>query len=242
MKIRLARPDDAEAIAAIYAPIVLETTISFEWVPPTVEAFRQRIVKTLAKYPWLVAVDVSNQVAGFVYASSHRDPPSYQWSVNTSVFIRDDCRGRGVGKALYIELFRQLLALGYYRAFAGVALQALPCTSRLASRRSASMRRSASNSGLGETWPGSRRTFSQTRSTCSRRDPWIQEQLPDVAPRKVFAAATMLVSAGITSLHWRVLRPQSGFTHSRWAGMRSAAFFISCTMCSCVGIFGEWMS
>jgi L-amino acid N-acyltransferase YncA len=122
MKIRLARPDDAEAVAAIYAPIVLKTTISFEWVPPTAESFRERIVKTLAKYPWLVSVDAAGDVAGFVYASSHRDPPSYQWSVNTSVFIREDCRGRGVGKALYGELFRQLVALGYYRAFAGVAL------------------------------------------------------------------------------------------------------------------------
>jgi L-amino acid N-acyltransferase YncA len=122
MKIRLARPEDAEAIAAIYAPIVLETTISFEWVPPTVEAFRERIVKTLGKYPWLVAVDANENVAGFAYAGSHRDPPSYQWSVNTSVFIREDCRGKGVGKTLYAELFRQLVELGYYRAFAGVAL------------------------------------------------------------------------------------------------------------------------
>jgi len=122
MRIRRAEPADAEAIAAIYAPIVLETTISFEWVPPAAETFRERIVKVVAKYPWLVAVDGGGAVAGFAYASSHRDPPSYQWSVNTSVFIREDCRGRGVGKALYDELFRQLVALGYYRAFAGVAL------------------------------------------------------------------------------------------------------------------------
>jgi len=122
MKIRSATPDDAEAIAAIYAPIVLETAISFEWVPPTAEEFSARIVKTLAKYPWLVAVDEHGAVAGYVYAGSHRDPPSYQWSVNTSVFIRQDARGKGVGKALYAELFRQLVAIGYYRAFAGVAL------------------------------------------------------------------------------------------------------------------------
>ena len=122
MKIRLARPEDAEAVAAIYAPIVLDTTISFEWVPPAADAFRERIVKTLARYPWLVATDADDAVAGFVYAGSHRDAPSYQWSVNTSVFIRDDCRGQGLGKALYAELFRQLVAQGYYRAFAGVAL------------------------------------------------------------------------------------------------------------------------
>lgn len=122
MKIRTATTDDAEAIAGIYAPIVLATTISFEWDPPSVEDFRTRIAGTLSRYPWLVALDAGGAVAGYVYASSHRDPPSYQWSVNTSVFIRDDSRGQGVGRALYAELFRQLVALGYYRAFAGIAM------------------------------------------------------------------------------------------------------------------------
>jgi L-amino acid N-acyltransferase YncA len=122
MKLRTAIPDDAAAIAAIYAPIVLETTISFEWVPPTAEDIRQRIEKTLKKYPWLVALDDKDAVAGFVYAGTHRDAPSYQWSVNTSVYVRDDCRGKGIGRALYVALLRQLRELGYYRAFAGIAL------------------------------------------------------------------------------------------------------------------------
>lgn len=122
MKIRLVTPEDAESVAAIYAPIVLKTTISFEWDPPSAEDFRARMTKTLVKYPWFVAIDESEKVAGFVYASGHRDPPSYQWSVNTSVFIREDARGQGVGTALYAELFKQLVSLGYYRAFAGVAL------------------------------------------------------------------------------------------------------------------------
>ncbi|KDB08555.1 hypothetical protein LIG30_2354 [Burkholderia sp. lig30] len=60
--------------------------------------------------------------------------------------------------------------------------------------------------------------------------------------RSTFAALTMFVSAGITSAHWRVFRPQSGFTHSRSAGTRSAAFFIRPTMCCSVGMFGEWIS
>lgn len=122
MKTRTATPDDAEAIAAIYAPIVLETTISFEWMPPSVDDFHARITKTLGKYPWLVALDERDAICGYVYASSHRDPPSYQWSVNTSVFIRKDSRGRGIGKTLYAELHRQLVELGYYRAYAGIAL------------------------------------------------------------------------------------------------------------------------
>ena len=115
-------PDDAQAIAGIYAPMVLETAISFEWVSPTVDEFRTRIEKTSATYPWLVATDDVDTAAGFSYANTHHDAASYRWSVNTSVFIRHDMRGQGVGKALYGELHRQLVALGYYRAYAGIAL------------------------------------------------------------------------------------------------------------------------
>jgi L-amino acid N-acyltransferase YncA len=122
MMSRSATVDDAEAIAAIYACVVQGTPISFEWVAPTGEEFRARIAKTLAKYPWLVAIDGQGAVAGYVHAASHRNAPSYQWSVNTSVFVREDVRGQGIGKMLYAELFHQLIELGYYRAFAGIAL------------------------------------------------------------------------------------------------------------------------
>jgi len=126
VSIRAATSDDAAAFEAIYRPIVLETAISFEWEPPTVEDFRERVRKVTSKYPWLVALDGNGngegEVAGFAYANSHRDPPSYQWSVNTSVFIREDMRGQGVGRALYTRLFAELVGLGFVRAFAGVAL------------------------------------------------------------------------------------------------------------------------
>lgn len=121
-RLRGARPEDASACAAIYRPIVLETGISFEWEPPSVEDFQARIEKVTAKYPWLVALDDRGDVVGFAYANTHRDSPSYQWSVNTSVFIREDSRGLGLGTALYAELHRRLVELGYFRAFAGVAL------------------------------------------------------------------------------------------------------------------------
>jgi len=121
-RLRPVTPGDAAACEAIYRPIVRETGISFEWDPPSVEDFRVRIEKVTAKYPWLVALDDHGDVAGFAYANTHREAPSYQWSVNTSVYIREDARGRGLGRALYAELHRRLVALGYFRAFAGVAL------------------------------------------------------------------------------------------------------------------------
>ena len=122
VRLRPVTPGDAQACEAIYRPIVRETGISFEWEPPSVEDFRARIEKVTARYPWLVALDDHGEVAGFAHAGTHRDAPSYQWSVNTSVYIREDSRGRGLGRALYVELHRRLVALGYYRAFAGVAL------------------------------------------------------------------------------------------------------------------------
>jgi phosphinothricin acetyltransferase len=120
--IRAATPDDAEAVAAIYAPIVRDTTISFELEPPTHKQMRGRIASTLRQWPWLVCLDDGGRVNGYAYAGRHRDPGAYQWSVNTSVYVRDDSRGQGVGKRLYAALFEQLVRLGYYRAFAGIAL------------------------------------------------------------------------------------------------------------------------
>jgi len=120
--IRAATPDDAAAIAAIYAPVVRDTTISFELQPLSDEQMRARIVSTLRTLPWLVSLDDSGAVNGYVHAGKHRDPGAYRWSVNTSVYVRDDSRGRGVGQRMYRALFDELVRLGYYRAFAGIAL------------------------------------------------------------------------------------------------------------------------
>lgn len=69
---RVARPEDAEALLAIYAPYVEETAITFEYEVPSVEAFRARIAHTLATYPYIVAVEEqeANAAAGRVDGAS----------------------------------------------------------------------------------------------------------------------------------------------------------------------------
>ena len=122
MTVRIARPDDADALQAIYAPIVAHTAISFELDVPSVDAMRERIATTLERFPWLVSEDAAGRVDGYVYASRHRDRAAYRWSVDVTAYVRDDARGRGVGRRLYTRLFEVLPRLGYHRAFAGIAL------------------------------------------------------------------------------------------------------------------------
>jgi L-amino acid N-acyltransferase YncA len=120
--LRLVEADDAAAITAIYSPIVAGTAISFELEPPTVSQMRERIEKTLITLPWLVSIDSAAQISGYAYASQHRERPAYQWSIDTTVYIRDDSRGLGIGKRLCSALIEILKRQGYCQAFAGIAL------------------------------------------------------------------------------------------------------------------------
>ncbi|MDQ2680909.1 MAG: N-acetyltransferase family protein [Candidatus Eremiobacteraeota bacterium] len=121
MTIRPAGYGDAEQVTAIYAPIVLDTHTSFEEIPPTVNEMRERIRSYCATYPWLVAVD-GDLVLGYAYACEHRARPGYRWSVDSSVYVAETGRGRGIGKALYLNLFERLRRQRFQNVFAGIAL------------------------------------------------------------------------------------------------------------------------
>lgn len=118
---RPASPQDANAILAIYAPIVHTTAISFEGEPPTQEQMAQRIGSTLEHFPWLVSEHQDN-ILGYVYASQHRARLAYQWSVDVSVYIHTQARRRGVARALYTSLFKLLTLQGFYNCYAGITL------------------------------------------------------------------------------------------------------------------------
>jgi L-amino acid N-acyltransferase YncA len=120
-RIRLAAASDAEALLAIYAPIVAETVISFELEAPTPEEMQRRITATLPSYPWLV-YEEDRAVLGYVYASKHRERAAYQWSADVSVYVHPRARRGGVGRALYISLFALLRLQGIYNAYAGITL------------------------------------------------------------------------------------------------------------------------
>lgn len=119
--IRMAVPQDAASITAIYGPFCTQTAISFEVLAPTVDEMAQRIQKITSRLPWLVMEDVG-EIAGYVYASPHRDRAAYQWSVDVAAYVATAHRRQGVGRALYNVLLPMLALQGYYNAYAGVTL------------------------------------------------------------------------------------------------------------------------
>jgi L-amino acid N-acyltransferase YncA len=119
--IRLARPEDAQAVQAIYAPVVDETVISFEETAPDATEMGRRISTTLATFPWLVE-EQEGGVLGYAYASRHRERAAYRWAVDVSAYVAIEARHRGLGQQLYEALFAVLRLQGYHIACAGITL------------------------------------------------------------------------------------------------------------------------
>lgn len=107
MNIRIAMPEDAPALIEIYAPYVRDTAITFEYEVPTAEEFSDRIRHTLEKYPYLAAEE-EGRILGYAYASAFKARAAYAWSVETSLYVRQDLRHQGLGSALHRALEEQL--------------------------------------------------------------------------------------------------------------------------------------
>ena len=121
VSIRFARPEDAEALAAIYAPYVLRTAITFEYEPPTAEEFRRRIEAVQRRYPYLAAEE-DGELLGYCYASAFKGRAAYDWAAETSIYIRMDAHRRGLGTRLYAVLEDLLRAQGILDMLASIAL------------------------------------------------------------------------------------------------------------------------
>jgi phosphinothricin acetyltransferase len=119
MDIRPATHDDMAVCQAIYAHHVLEGTGSFDEIPPSLEVMTGRYRQIIdAGRSWVVAEDKTG-VVGFAYFDQYRPRTAYRFTAENSVYVREDVRGQGVGKALVSRLladakscgFRQMLAI-----------------------------------------------------------------------------------------------------------------------------------
>ena len=118
--VRSARLDDAEAIRQIYNAEVTTSTVTFDLVPRSLAEQREWLTARSGAHAVLVAEDEVDGVVGFASLSSWGKRPAYATSVEDSVYVRRDHRGRGIGRALLAELLDVATAHGFHAVFARI--------------------------------------------------------------------------------------------------------------------------
>lgn len=126
--IRIANIKDVPEMLAIYAPYVENTTVSFEYEPPTLEEFTRRFTAFTQQFPWLVWEE-DGKILGYAYASAPFTRAAFGWCAEPTVYLRPEARGRGIAASLYTVLEEILFRQGYQ------ALYALVCGENTQSRR-----------------------------------------------------------------------------------------------------------
>ncbi len=126
---------NAATLREIYLPYVRTTAVTFELEDPTLEDFTERVRKTLERYPYIVAVE-EGEIVGYAYASAFRPRAAYLHSIETSIYMRMDYRGKGVGRRLYETLAKLLVLQNVFNMEACIAHcdpadEYVPATSRL---------------------------------------------------------------------------------------------------------------
>lgn len=120
--IRPATPADADGIAAVYAPFVESTHVTFEETAPSPAVIAERMGRLAT--PWYVAVDSddSDAIVGYAYAAPYRPRPSYRWTIECSIYISERAQRQGLGRRFYERLLPVLAKLGYKTVTATTAL------------------------------------------------------------------------------------------------------------------------
>jgi L-amino acid N-acyltransferase YncA len=117
--VRLARPDDAEAIRAIYNLEVTESTVTFDLVPRTPADQQAWMEDHDGVHPAVVA-ELAGEVVGFGSLGPYRSRPAYATTVEDSVYVRRDSRGTGCGRAILAELVRLGTVHGFHAVMARI--------------------------------------------------------------------------------------------------------------------------
>lgn len=113
--------NDAGQIAKIYNFYVLNTHHTFETEAITADEMRKRIGEISNNYPFLVAEE-DGEILGYAYAALYKPRQAYRFSVEVSVYIKPETKGKGIGKMLYEKLFEELSKTETHAIIAGISL------------------------------------------------------------------------------------------------------------------------
>jgi L-amino acid N-acyltransferase YncA len=143
---RRAAEPDAQSIADIYNWYVLNTAITFETEPVTLDEMRRRIEERLTTHDWLVA-EVNREIAGYAYYGNFRPRAAYFHTVESTIYMSPESTGKGIGTALYSALIRSA-AEKRFREIIGVI--ALPNESSVRLHSKAGFREAGRLEGVGK--------------------------------------------------------------------------------------------
>jgi phosphinothricin acetyltransferase len=119
--IREAAAEDAPALAEIYRYYVEETAVSFEYEAPDAEEFAGRMRDIRKRYPYFVAEE-DGELLGYAYGHAFIDRAAYDWAAETTIYLRNDQKGRGIGRALYQALEKALTLQGVLDLYACIGV------------------------------------------------------------------------------------------------------------------------
>jgi L-amino acid N-acyltransferase YncA len=117
--LRLARPSDAEAVREIYNTEVIGSTVTFDMVPRSLEEQRRWLEDRSGALAVVVAED-EGEVVGFSSISAYRARPAYSTTVEDSVYVRRDQRGKGLGRDLLAEIVDVAAKQGFHTVMARI--------------------------------------------------------------------------------------------------------------------------
>ncbi|NLY43307.1 MAG: N-acetyltransferase [Clostridiaceae bacterium] len=121
MRIEKVTIEDASELLSIYEPYVRNTAITFEYDVPTLDEFKSRIINISSKYPYIKAVD-NGEILGYAYANTFKDRKAYDWSVETTIYVKQGKHRMGIGKSLYNALEKSLKNMGILNMNACIAV------------------------------------------------------------------------------------------------------------------------
>lgn len=121
MNIRPVTLEDAPQVAELYNYYVKNTHHTFEYEPLSLEEIEARINKITAVYPFLVAEE-NGEILGYTHAARFKLRQAYEHTSEVLIYVKSDAKKRGVGTALYMDLFDQLEEMNIHVMIAGIAL------------------------------------------------------------------------------------------------------------------------
>lgn len=119
--VRSFKIEDVGSITEIYNYYILNSTITFEENPVSVEEMSKRVKSTVAEFPWLV-YEKDQQIFGYAYANQWKPRSAYSHSVEITVYLKMGKSKKGVGTLLYSELIKRLTEMNYHALIGGIAL------------------------------------------------------------------------------------------------------------------------